>query len=162
MTWKALWLVYFRVSPFYENTTPLYALTWSACVSFFVRWHVESDCFSHCLSYITTNDLTSVASRPSVNMISIKQYALGPPLLIEIRWAMIGAGISDYIHVKLWDIITHPYVNYNSVLVETPLKLEYCIPHTTTSVITYPCPNCWSSILIKWAPGCCMSYVWIL
>ena len=38
---------------------------------------------------------------------------------------MIETQISNYIHVKQWDVITHPRPNFNGDLVEPSLKLGH-------------------------------------
>ena len=55
----------------------------------------------------------------------------------------IKAWISIYIHIKQWDVITHPWPNFNSD--------EWVItPHTKQmDVIIYPCPNLSWPMLVK-------------
>ena len=56
----------------------------------------------------------------------------------------------------MWGVITHAYPNFNDVFFKPMLKLgmdEYCIPHKTVAVITYPCPNLSWYLLIKGASG---------
>ena len=72
----------------------------------------------------------------------------------------IRTWISNYIHVKQSDVITHPYPNFNSNLAKLLLKLGHewvIIAHTKQCVIIYPCPNPSETKLIKGAAG-----VWLI
>ena len=72
--------------------------------------------------------------------------AAGPPLLIEM--CLIGSGIymyrvwmSNYIHLKPWDAITHQCPNFNGDLVSSRWSwLSNYIPYIAMNVITMPCP----------------------
>ena len=50
----------------------------------------------------------------------------------------ITAWISYYIHHKIWDEITYPFINFNRATVEVWEWISYLIPHFTRHVITYP------------------------
>ena len=80
---------------------------------------------------------------------------LGPLLLTGIR-----AWTSNYIHVRQWDVTSHPSLYFNGTLVKPLLEVRACMnnynPHQTMHLITYPCDN-GCSVFIKGVPG---SYCW--
>ena len=51
--------------------------------------------------------------------------------------------ISNYIHIWIWDVITHPCPNFNGSLtaIEVRVWMSNYIPHIIMDVITYPCHN---------------------
>ena len=61
---------------------------------------------------------------------------------------MSTAGISNYIYVKLWDVITNPYLNFNGTTID--IKAWIC---TFYLHITYACPNL-HTMLVKGALAC--------
>ena len=48
--------------------------------------------------------------------------------------------ISNYVHNKLYDVITDPYHDFNGVVVKQ-VWIRDCIPYKTMDVFTYPCLN---------------------
>ena len=57
---------------------------------------------------------------------------------------MFGAWISNFIDIKVWDVITHLCPNVKGGLIKPPLKLGrgwVNYSHKTMDVIIYPCPN---------------------
>ena len=52
---------------------------------------------------------------------------------------LIPAWISDYIHYKVWDEITYPFLNFNGATVEVSDWKCNFIMHFTRRVFTYPC-----------------------
>ena len=51
----------------------------------------------------------------------------------------IKAWISNLIHYKVWDEITHPFPNFNGATIEVWEWMSNFIPHFIMGVITYPC-----------------------
>ena len=53
------------------------------------------------------------------------------------------AGISNYIHLTQFYVISHPCPNFNSGLLKPPLKLGYgeVITYHVQDMITYPSAN---------------------
>ena len=51
---------------------------------------------------------------------------------------LIPAGISNYIHYKVWDEITYALLNFNGATVEVWEWIGNFISHFTGHVITYP------------------------
>ena len=49
------------------------------------------------------------------------------------------AGISNYIHYKVWGEITNPFLHFDGSTVEVWEWISNFIPHFTGHVITYPC-----------------------
>ena len=47
----------------------------------------------------------------------------------SIRWLEKWAGISNYIHYKVWDEITYPFPNFNGAVVEGWKWISNFIPH---------------------------------
>ena len=47
--------------------------------------------------------------------------------------------VSNYIHYKVCDIITYPFINYNGATVEVLECISNFILHFTGNAITYPC-----------------------
>ena len=64
---------------------------------------------------------------------------------------LIPTGISNHIHHNMWDEIIYPFLNFNGCSVEVGEWMINFIPHFTRLVITYPCWDKSSSMLIKWA-----------
>ena len=62
---------------------------------------------------------------------------LGPLWLIWYN--LISAWINHYIHYKVWDEMTYPFVNFNDEAVEILEWISNFIPYFTGHVITYPC-----------------------
>ena len=60
-----------------------------------------------------------------------------PPL--QRRVTQIKVWISKYIRGFLWDLIIHPYPNYNSGL--NNKCMDYTPLSVHVGVITYPCPK---------------------
>ena len=52
---------------------------------------------------------------------------------------LIPAWISNYIHYKVGDEITYPFLNFNGATVEVKEWISNFISHFTGHVITYPC-----------------------
>ena len=48
------------------------------------------------------------------------------------------AWISNYIHYKVWDEITYPFLNFNGVTAEFQEWISNFISHFSGHVITYP------------------------
>ena len=53
----------------------------------------------------------------------------------------------------MWDEITYPFLNFNGATVEVLEWISNFIVHFTEHVITYPCWEWSSSMLVKWATG---------
>ena len=51
---------------------------------------------------------------------------------------LIPAWISNYIHYKVWDEITYPFINFNGATVEVKEWISNFISHFTVHVPTYP------------------------
>ena len=80
----------------------------------------------------------------------ISQYWDGPPSWSTSAWkttsspfyqhglTLIPAWMNNYIHYKMWDEITYPFLNFNGCTVEVQEWLSNFIPHFTGLVITYP------------------------
>ena len=63
--------------------------------------------------------------------------------------------ISNYIHMKLWDVITYPYPNFNSNLINLLLKIGHGYEitfHIKLAEIIHAYLNLSRSILVKEAP----------
>ena len=60
------------------------------------------------------------------------------------------AWITNYIHYKVWDEITHPFPNFNSKAVEVCEWMSYFIPHFTVPVIIYPCFTWFRRLWFHW------------
>ena len=54
---------------------------------------------------------------------------------------------------KVWDEITYPFLNFNGCTVEVLEWISDFISHLTEHVITYPCWDWSSTMLVKGAPG---------
>ena len=66
---------------------------------------------------------------------------------------LIPAWINNYIHYKVWDEITYPFLNFNGAIVDVWEWISNFIPHYTWHVITYPCWDQSESLLVKGAPN---------
>ena len=65
------------------------------------------------------------------------QYTCGP---FHYRGlTLIPALMNDYIHYKMWDEITYPFLNFNGATVEVWEWITNSISHFTGQVITYQC-----------------------
>ena len=51
---------------------------------------------------------------------------------------LINQRICNYIHYKVWDEITYPFLNFNGATVEVKELINNFISHFTGLVITYP------------------------
>ena len=51
----------------------------------------------------------------------------------------IPTWISNYIHCKVWDEISYPFLKFNGAAVEVYEWVSNFIPHFAGQVITYPC-----------------------
>ena len=60
----------------------------------------------------------------------------GPFYLYGVTF--IPAWISNYIHHKVWDEITYPFLNFNGATVEVQVWISNFIPYFTGLVISYP------------------------
>ena len=67
----------------------------------------------------------------------IEMVAWGP--FYEHGLTLIPAWISNYIHYKVRDEITYPFLNFNGATVEVLEWIRNLIPQFTGPVITYPC-----------------------
>ena len=65
---------------------------------------------------------------------------------------LIPARISNYTIYKVWGEITYPFSNLNGCTVEVWEWIINLIPHFTWYVITYPCLDLSSSMLVKEDP----------
>ena len=66
---------------------------------------------------------------------------------------LIPAGISNYIHYKMWDEITYLFPNFNGAAVGVWEWIGNFVPHFTGYVIIHPCYDLSQSMLVKGAPG---------
>ena len=59
--------------------------------------------------------------------------------------------MNNDIHVKLLDVIIHPFPNFNGGLTKPHLKDlgEPSYPHDTVDLLSYPCPNLSESVFVK-------------
>ena len=73
---------------------------------------------------------------------------------------LIPVEISNYIHYKVWDEITNPFLNFNGATVEVFEWISNFIPHLTGRVITYPCYDESQTMLVKGATGGGMLIQW--
>ena len=63
---------------------------------------------------------------------------LEPPLYLH-GLNLIPAWLSNYVHDKVWDKITHPSPNFNGAAVEVWEWIRNFTPHFDGDVITFPC-----------------------
>ena len=62
---------------------------------------------------------------------------LGPLLL---TWFNLNPSMDNvYIHCKVWDEFTYPFLNFNGCTIEVYEWISNFIPHVIEHVITYPC-----------------------
>ena len=71
------------------------------------------------------------------------EYAYGfvvlcPVLDMTLR-PLLLTWISNFIHYKMWDEITHTFPNFNGCAIDVWEWISNFIPHFTVHVITYPC-----------------------
>ena len=66
---------------------------------------------------------------------------------------LIPGAMSNYIYDKVWDEIAYPFPNVNTQAAEVWELISNFIPHFTVNVISYPCYDLCSSMLVIRAPG---------
>ena len=66
---------------------------------------------------------------------------------------MLSAWISNYIHYKVWDEITYPFLNFNGCTIEVKEWISNFISHFIMDVITYPCWDWSYTMFVKGVPG---------
>ena len=85
---------------------------------------------------------------------------LEPLLQISISWTnnVIMPWISNYIHIKQWNMITHQCPNHVLYCCWNFSMCAKSHPTKTVDIITYPCPNFSQTMLVKGAPEGLMMY----
>ena len=103
-----------------------------------ISWHPQRTKTSLCVTVTFLINTQTITSKKSMNM-AIKTW------------------LSNYIHAKQWDVITHPCPNFN-VEVTARVWCNY-IPHKTMGVIIYPFTNLIYTMLVKVPPKNCSTFM---
>ena len=73
---------------------------------------------------------------------NVSELVYGPgKIKLDEQWPLLPAWITNYIHDKVWDKITYPFLNFNGVTAEVKEWIRNSISHFTVHVITYPCSD---------------------
>ena len=107
--------------------------------SFF--WHRIAKLHGFVLSNwsLITGWITSISVEGKCNRIEHRKNVWDP--FYWHGFTLLSAWISNYIHYKMWDEITHPFPNFNSANVEVWEWISSFIPHFAGNVITSPSWN---------------------